>query len=395
MLRALSGPLRGATFEVGARVLIGRVPACDILIVDTEVSREHAMIVTDGGSPTLVDLGSRNGTFVNGERVERVPLRPGDTFTISGSEFAFDRAAPISTSPVLSSRFGSIANASSSTREVASAKPSPDKDTSRSLAAVGADAAEAVSVSRPTVRLEAAGSAPLDKKTVQLQAVDEGAATEDEFSLRRTMKLPAAGAPEADAPDRKLDYVAAQPAFTEPVRLPVQAVGYAGEDLLFDITNYRSFRLRLQRGEIPTGEEVSNMIDLEAILREPSSDADPRRDVVAMRFFRRFEVRAALEARFTIDRKTVSLKGQVRDLSVDGLRCTLDFGTLNPVSNQLAVLLVESARDGVPVRYTITARVVWTKDAGAGFVLAGVPSWSPCDPSLDAAETVVRSRPES
>lgn len=165
MLRALSGPLAGATFEVGARVLIGRVSACDILIADVEVSREHAMIVNDSGTPTLVDLGSRNGTLLEGKRVKRVALSPGDTFSISSSKFIFDRAAPISTTPVLATQFsrpdppeGIDAKPTRETSAAgAHAVTSPDRETRRSMQAVtkGGESGDGKGA-RPTIRLEAA-----------------------------------------------------------------------------------------------------------------------------------------------------------------------------------------------------------------------------------------------
>ncbi len=415
MLRAISGPLQGATFEVGDRVLIGRIPACDILIADNEVSREHAMIVTDGVRPTLLDLGSRNGTFVKGKRVERHRLRSGDAFAISGSEFVFDQAAPISTRPVLAAHFGGSRPGAPSTEEIAAAAASADRETLRSMVAAESRKADNGGVSRPTVRLEAAATdSSDDKATVKMKAVNTTVSVDaEEFSLRRTAELEAVPAPEADAdppqldppsfvpppvprgPEKTLDYVAAEPRFAEGGAKAVRAVGYGGEDLPFDITNYRSFRLRLQRGEIPTGEEVANMIDLEAALREPSADADPRRDVIAQRFFRRFEFVAPIEARFTVGGETISIRGQVRDLSVDGVRAALDFGNFSPGRDQLAVLLIDSARDGKPVRYTSTARVVWSKGNGAGFVFAGVPSWSECSPSFHENETAVRQRSKS
>lgn len=74
---------------------IGRSRSCDIVIDDPLVSRQHATILL-GAEPVLQDLGSFNGTFVNGHRLAgSVALRPGDevifgnqTFTWTGSNFA-------------------------------------------------------------------------------------------------------------------------------------------------------------------------------------------------------------------------------------------------------------------------------------------------------------------
>jgi len=65
---------------------IGRSSMNDLPVSDKMLSRQHARIVrdTDGGL-TVEDLGSRNGTFLNGERLTMVqPLKPGDRITVGG-----------------------------------------------------------------------------------------------------------------------------------------------------------------------------------------------------------------------------------------------------------------------------------------------------------------------
>ncbi|MFN2385307.1 MAG: SpoIIE family protein phosphatase [Thermoanaerobaculia bacterium] len=65
---------------------IGRSSANDLPIADKMLSRQHARIIRDGnGSLSIEDLGSRNGTFVNGERlVSLIPLKSGDRITVGG-----------------------------------------------------------------------------------------------------------------------------------------------------------------------------------------------------------------------------------------------------------------------------------------------------------------------
>ncbi len=59
--------------------IIGRDPASDLHIQDIEVSRRHARLIAQSSGFVLEDLGSTNGTFVNGERVRTITvLRPGD-----------------------------------------------------------------------------------------------------------------------------------------------------------------------------------------------------------------------------------------------------------------------------------------------------------------------------
>ena len=66
--------------------IIGRTNDADICIDRTEVSRCHARIMVSGNTATLEDLGSKNGTFVNGERLKNAtPLSNGDEIWIGRS----------------------------------------------------------------------------------------------------------------------------------------------------------------------------------------------------------------------------------------------------------------------------------------------------------------------
>ena len=69
------GPRPGQTFSApGPSVVIGRVPGNDIILDDPQVSRHHASLTLEGGQWVLRDLGSTNGTTVNGQ-----PVHPGHT----------------------------------------------------------------------------------------------------------------------------------------------------------------------------------------------------------------------------------------------------------------------------------------------------------------------------
>lgn len=75
-----SGPTPGAAFTLeGDQITIGRDSANGITINDAEISRRHARLTFQGGKYVLEDLGSTNGTFVNGQRLAgpRV-LKPGE-----------------------------------------------------------------------------------------------------------------------------------------------------------------------------------------------------------------------------------------------------------------------------------------------------------------------------
>jgi transcriptional regulator with PAS, ATPase and Fis domain len=72
----------------GAEIVVGRSSAATVQIDDPKVSREHARIVRHDGVLQLVDLGSRNGTRLNGKTVrgETVPLASGDTIAVGQAE---------------------------------------------------------------------------------------------------------------------------------------------------------------------------------------------------------------------------------------------------------------------------------------------------------------------
>jgi hypothetical protein len=77
-----------AAHVVKKRVQIGRAKENDIVIIDPTVSRRHAEIEPDESRWHVVDMGSTNGTWVNGSPVSRAPLRPGDVLAFGNVRFA-------------------------------------------------------------------------------------------------------------------------------------------------------------------------------------------------------------------------------------------------------------------------------------------------------------------
>jgi hypothetical protein len=71
------------------RNVIGRGTEADIRLPDTGVSRKHVDVVLDGGTATAEDLGSTNGTLVNGRRITRQPLSDGDVIRIGHSVLVY------------------------------------------------------------------------------------------------------------------------------------------------------------------------------------------------------------------------------------------------------------------------------------------------------------------
>jgi hypothetical protein len=86
MLIAQSGPVAGQNWVLSQDIhIIGREPSeCDIVIPDRQVSRRHAQLVRAEGAFTIEDLGSKNGTHVNGAKIEGAkPLQDGDLIQIA------------------------------------------------------------------------------------------------------------------------------------------------------------------------------------------------------------------------------------------------------------------------------------------------------------------------
>lgn len=86
-LRFLSGKLQGEELALPNEgdVTVGRASGLDLVLLEDMVSRQHAQITTKAGTIMIRDLGSTNGTFVNGEKVRQARLREGDRVLIGTS----------------------------------------------------------------------------------------------------------------------------------------------------------------------------------------------------------------------------------------------------------------------------------------------------------------------
>ncbi|MBL7495820.1 FHA domain-containing protein [Frankia sp. CNm7] len=79
-------PVRTHPLKMG-RMSIGRARSNDIVVGDLLASREHAELLLGRGGAEIVDLGSPNGTFLNGQRIDRAVLNPGDVIAIGHHVF--------------------------------------------------------------------------------------------------------------------------------------------------------------------------------------------------------------------------------------------------------------------------------------------------------------------
>lgn len=85
-LKISGGPDRGKSHDVLAgESLVGRGLDCQIVLADPAVSRKHFKIVRSGDEAVLMDLGGANGTLVNGQKVQRKVLEPGDRIDVGTS----------------------------------------------------------------------------------------------------------------------------------------------------------------------------------------------------------------------------------------------------------------------------------------------------------------------
>ena len=96
VLRALQGLEPGKLFPLeGASVVLGRHPACEIVLESGSVSRQHARILNIDGVFYLEDLHSRNGTFLNGRPItQRQVLSEDDEVGICDLSFTFHLGRP-------------------------------------------------------------------------------------------------------------------------------------------------------------------------------------------------------------------------------------------------------------------------------------------------------------
>lgn len=101
-LHLQTGPNAGERFPLGReRTVIGRHPSCDVMIAESAVSRQHAAVIVDPASGVSVeDLGSRNGTLVNGRTISaRQALAVGDELCVGGQQLILARAGSAASTP--------------------------------------------------------------------------------------------------------------------------------------------------------------------------------------------------------------------------------------------------------------------------------------------------------
>src|SRR4051812_79409 len=91
-VESAAGLRDGVAYDLSEGALLGRGDAADIRLEDSFASSRHAQLVPHGDVMVVEDLGSTNGTYLNGQPLNGPqPLHPGDRIRIGDSEFTFER----------------------------------------------------------------------------------------------------------------------------------------------------------------------------------------------------------------------------------------------------------------------------------------------------------------
>src|SRR5258706_132927 len=97
----LAGPIAGRRYKLGeGEYIIGRRSDCQIFVPDMRVSRQHARLWRDGEQWSLEDLGSNNGTYINGIKLQSaMQLKHDDEITIANNKIRVEATEPTSDAP--------------------------------------------------------------------------------------------------------------------------------------------------------------------------------------------------------------------------------------------------------------------------------------------------------
>lgn len=87
LLRGVSGAVFGKVFPISGPMTIGRAAECDVSVPADEISRRHALVKPTPEGVAVEDLGSSNGTYINGKRVQHGFLNAGDELRLDAIRF--------------------------------------------------------------------------------------------------------------------------------------------------------------------------------------------------------------------------------------------------------------------------------------------------------------------
>src|SRR5712671_5926520 len=107
----LSEGLTGRSYDLKIdKTTVGRVPDNAFEIAETSVSSHHCEIVLRGNDVVVKDLGSTNGTFINGEKIDEGVLKPGQILRVGMIEMRYESGNAPSPSPATAAAAASSAS---------------------------------------------------------------------------------------------------------------------------------------------------------------------------------------------------------------------------------------------------------------------------------------------
>jgi len=151
----------------GVPLIVGRAPTCDLPVFDPTISRRHAELVADGESLRIRDLGSSNGTFVNGSRVESASAAPNDL--VAFGKVGFQLLSYLAEAPLQAAAVTPSAPAGATiVRQI------PMHDSNAALAALSAPSTAPAGMTRVSSPLSAPPSDKSQQKLATLLEVSKG-----------------------------------------------------------------------------------------------------------------------------------------------------------------------------------------------------------------------------
>jgi DNA-binding NtrC family response regulator len=121
VLAVVEGPDTGLVITLdasGPRALLGQSPVCSLRLTDPEVSRRHASLAVTATHLQIIELGSTNGTTVNGVNVKEASLHGGEAIRVGRTVIKVQREAPRFVELAQASSFGRILGESSSMKKL-------------------------------------------------------------------------------------------------------------------------------------------------------------------------------------------------------------------------------------------------------------------------------------
>jgi pSer/pThr/pTyr-binding forkhead associated (FHA) protein len=242
----------GRQFDVTAEVVVGRVPDCNLRLDDPSASRRHARLEIVAGRVWLEDLGSANGTFVNGVRIaERVKLASGDRIRFHTEEFDFFQPGLPVTSRI---QIRESVDLASESRGPTAQWPPPLEPAPPSSADEAPPKAEARVASQPRLSPVASEAPPqpfAEKPPASATASSPGLAAlspkPEEAPQPPRKAPPESGIPGAEAPPSQL--AKENPAWIDPAEIKRSASAHATRFAASD--DVIALRERLNRVVVP------------------------------------------------------------------------------------------------------------------------------------------------